>query len=58
VHGESVALCDRVAPISPPNFIRARRDAIFPFSVSGKWKFSTLCGRTILVWFCASRILF
>jgi hypothetical protein len=30
VHGESVALCDRVAPISPPNFTRARRDAIFP----------------------------
>jgi hypothetical protein len=30
VHGESVALCDRVAPISPPNFARARRDALFP----------------------------
>jgi hypothetical protein len=29
VHGESVELCDRVAPISPPNFTRARRDTIF-----------------------------
>jgi hypothetical protein len=30
VHGELVALCDRVAPTSPPNLTRARRDTIFP----------------------------
>jgi hypothetical protein len=30
VHGESVVLCDRVAPISPPNFTRARRSDVFP----------------------------
>jgi hypothetical protein len=48
VHGESVALCDRVAPTSPPNFTRARRDTIFPFSVSGKQKSSALRGQPIL----------
>jgi hypothetical protein len=30
VHGESVALCVRIARTSPPNFTRARRDTIFP----------------------------
>jgi hypothetical protein len=30
VHDESVALCDRVTPTSPPNFTRARRGIIFP----------------------------
>jgi hypothetical protein len=30
VHDESIALCDRVAPISPPNFTRARRSDVFP----------------------------
>jgi hypothetical protein len=30
VHGESVALCNRLAPISPPNFTRARRGTKFP----------------------------
>jgi hypothetical protein len=30
VHGESIALCDCVAPISPPNFTRARRSDVFP----------------------------
>ena len=30
MHDESIALCDRVAPISPPNFTRARRSDVFP----------------------------
>ena len=30
MHSESVALCDRVAPISPPNFTRAHRSDVFP----------------------------
>jgi hypothetical protein len=30
VPGESVALCDHVAPISPPNFTRSRRGTKFP----------------------------
>jgi hypothetical protein len=30
VHSESVVPCDRVAPISPPNFTRARRATKFP----------------------------
>jgi hypothetical protein len=30
LHGESVALCDRIAPTRPPNSTRARRDTVFP----------------------------
>jgi hypothetical protein len=30
VHGESVALCDRIASTWPPNSTRARRDTVFP----------------------------
>jgi hypothetical protein len=31
VHGESLALCDCVAPTWPPNSTRARCDTVFPF---------------------------
>jgi hypothetical protein len=30
VHGETIVLCDRVAPASPPNSARKRRSAVFP----------------------------
>jgi hypothetical protein len=30
VHGETVVLCDRVAPTAPPNSTRTRRGTIFP----------------------------
>jgi hypothetical protein len=30
VHGELVALCDRIAPTRPPNSTRARRNDVFP----------------------------
>jgi hypothetical protein len=47
VHGETIVLCNRVAPTSPPNSARTRRDAVFPLSVTSERESSALHGQPL-----------